>query len=469
MTEIEWLAEHLTRHRDSRPGPRRIAMHVLDAVGALAAGGTTAEGRLLRAFFGQPDHAGEERVGRDLTLHCALARLSEIDDIHREAMVTPGGIVVPAVLTLARSARARPAAVCGAVAAGYEAMIRLGRGINGPAILARGIWPTYFVAPFAVAAAAARLWELDVRQTAHALALSLSFAAPAVGRPPGASGARWLAIGHACGNGLAAAAAARSGFVGDLAMLQADAFARTRGFAFEPQSFRVGPDTEVLDEVSFKPWCAAKQTMSAVQALRTILQQDVGADDVERVTVRIPPAYAVMIGSRPRAGDRGAHLTSVQYQLAVAALAPESGLDVAQDPGAAAERLYAFADRINVEVAEELQTHYPSRWPAELRVLTRAGESRSLRVFSAPGDPETPLTQAQLMDKFRRLVSAAVTHPEPILQAAEATLNDPASMSLLLPALGDAWARGSSTCSLHGADKLAPALASLPLKQVPFP
>ena len=50
-----------------------------------------------------------------------------------------------------------------AIIAGYEVMTRLGRAIDGPTILYRGIWPTYFAAPFGVAAVVARLLQLDAR------------------------------------------------------------------------------------------------------------------------------------------------------------------------------------------------------------------------------------------------------------------------------------------------------------------
>ena len=74
-------------------------------------------------------------------------------------------------------------------------MTRLGRAIDGPTILYRGIWPTYFAAPFGVAAVAARLFKLDAKQTANALAMALTFAAPGVGHHDAATTSRWLAVG----------------------------------------------------------------------------------------------------------------------------------------------------------------------------------------------------------------------------------------------------------------------------------
>ncbi len=50
--------------------------------------------------------AAATALALDLATRCALARLSEIDDIHLPSMITPGGIVIPAALTLAARCRA---------------------------------------------------------------------------------------------------------------------------------------------------------------------------------------------------------------------------------------------------------------------------------------------------------------------------------------------------------------------------
>ena len=138
-----------------------------------------------------------------MAINVALARLSEIDDIHLGAMITPGAIVVPAALTIAASLPdAAPDDVAAAIVVGYEAMVRLGVAIDGPSVLYRGIWPTYFAAPFGAAAVAARLLRLDETQAAHALATALIISAPGTGHHAAPTTARWLAVGHAGGRGV---------------------------------------------------------------------------------------------------------------------------------------------------------------------------------------------------------------------------------------------------------------------------
>ena len=157
----------------------------------------------------------------DLATRCALARLSEIDDIHLASMTTPGAIVIPGALTLAAATpEAKADDVIAAILAGYEAMTRLGRAIDGPTALYRGIWPTYFAAPFGIAAVAARLLGLDAQAAANALALALTLAAPGVGHHNAQTTARWLAVGNAARNGLAAALAAKAGFTSDLKLIE---------------------------------------------------------------------------------------------------------------------------------------------------------------------------------------------------------------------------------------------------------
>ncbi len=437
MTEIEWLATKISGPDAPALDARVVSLRILDTAGALVAGAGTEEGRMLLAMRRQAREAagafGRADTDLDLIVRCGLARLSEIDDIHRASMITPGAIIIPTVLTLAEDAGIDSATIMAAIEAGYEAIIRLGHGIDGPAILGRGIWPTYLATPFGVAAATARLWDLGPLQTAHALALAMAYAAPGVGRPNGSATSRWLAVGQAVKNGVAAANAARFGFVGDLDILRDTAFANTRGLRFDAEAFRDDFATPVMQEVSFKPWCGAKQTMSASHALRMLMPID--PDDIAGITVRIPPAYADMIGHQPTAANRSSHLTSLRYQMALSALTPDSMHDASQLPGPQSARLYDFCQRITVEIADELQEFYPARFPAEVSLVTGAGDTRTMRMLSAPGDPEMPMSDNAIVEKFERLVTDGVPQPRSILQAGTKLVTERRCASRLFGAL----------------------------------
>src|SRR5256884_1456749 len=196
MTALERLGSHIAASECPSDAARELVeLHLIDTVGALIASARTVEGLGLLQFRAAMRARGQGAWALDLATRCALARLSEIDDIHLPSMITPGAIVIPGALTLAGALPALAADdVIAAILAGTEAMTRLGRAVDGPAILYRGVWPTYLAAPFGMAAVAARLLDLDEEVSAHALALALTLRRPPwdiTMRQPPRAGSPW--------------------------------------------------------------------------------------------------------------------------------------------------------------------------------------------------------------------------------------------------------------------------------------
>jgi 2-methylcitrate dehydratase PrpD len=402
MSALERLGSYVAasgREHPSDAARELVELHLVDTVGALIASTRTVEGLGLLRFRAAMRARGQGAWPLDLATRCALARLSEIDDIHLPSMTTPGAIVIPGALTLAGALPAVAADdVIAAILAGTEAMTRVGRAIDGPAILYRGIWPTYFAAPFGIAAVAARLLRLDEEASAHALALALTLGAPAVGHHNAATTSRWFAVGNAARNGLNAALAAQQGFTADRRLLEGRILPDVLGITPDVGALTDGLAQRIaLAEVSFKPWCAARQTMAATQALKDIIAGGVAPAAIDTIVVSVPPPHLKMIDHGVIAGDRASHLTSVQYAMAAAALAPEMAFDVQQTPPDLPPPIRALMGKIKVEADER----YPSCWPARVRVA--AGSTRHARdVTHIPGDPALPFDRVRVREKFLR-------------------------------------------------------------------
>ncbi len=382
-----------------------VELHIIDTVGAWIAGAKTTEGMSLLEFRVVMRNGATGSLGEDLATRCALARLSEIDDIHLPSMTTPGGIVIPSALSMAHAMRAPTADdVIAAILSGYEVMTRLGRAFDGPTILYRGIWPTYFTAPAAVAAVIARLLRLDTRDAANALALALTLAAPGVGHHNAPTTARWLAVGNAARDGLSAALAAQQGFTGDLKLIEGNFFPGIYGVTPDIAALteKLGEHT-VLSEVSFKPWCAARQTMAATQALREIIESGVAPESITEIHAAVLPPHLKMIDHGVVAGDRASHLTSLPFCLAVAAIAPEMAFDVQHSPADLPPGVRDFMSKVKIEADERLLVDYPRTWPARVRVV--AGSAVHERpVAHVPGDPAWAFGRVHSETKFLRFV-----------------------------------------------------------------
>jgi 2-methylcitrate dehydratase PrpD len=432
---IDGLAEYIVRIRSddiAAPILDKLRLHIVDTLGAWIGAMATTEGKALSKFrhdslsFGAT--AGKNNLFDDVAINCALVRLSEVDDIHLASMTTPGSIVIPTALTIAATV---PETVVGdmatAILGGYEAMIRFGAAIKGPDILYRGIWPTYFAASFGAAAVAARLLRLDERGTAHALALALTMAAPSVGQHHAATTSRWLSVGNAARNGLTAAVAARSGFTSDVNVLQSRLFPDVYGIEPDLATMANGWDGEPgFAQVSFKPWCAARQTMAATQALRELLDGGMAVGDITKIAAAVPPPHLKMIDHGVKVGDRASHLTSLPYQMAVAALQPDALLDISQAPGAVPSAMQSFMALINVSGDEALLADYPLAWPARVAVTTRSGRQERL-MRHVPGDPARPLSEDNIIKKFYALVRPIMgeERSQRMLHLASATLQSP--------------------------------------------
>ena len=434
MNGIDELASFVLELHADETAMNKLRLHVADTLCAWIAATGTAEGRSLIRFRRQ--HGGGDRVADDIAAHCAVTRLSEIDDIHLASMTTPGSIVVPATMILAANLpQVETADIAAAMLAGYEAMIRLGLALNGPEILYRGIWPTYFGSGFATAAVAARLWRLSQGQAANALALALTMASPSVGQHHGATTARWFSVGNSARTGIIAALAARSGFTGDREILRSRVLPNVYGI--EPDIGAMLDDRQpAFFKVSMKPWCAARQTMAATQGLREILATGVHADEISQISAYVVPPHLKMIDHGVTPGDRASYLTSLPYQLTLAALQPAglAGLSAAAEAPAPSFR--AFMARTSIVADEALLIDYPDRWPAHLVIETASGR-RELRIDSIPGDPERPFAEDNVKAKFKHFAAPVLgDSAEEFLQSSLAVFQSAETFTALMGQLG---------------------------------
>src|SRR5262249_27660189 len=111
MSALERLGSHVAESGRARVGDAArelVELHLVDTIGALIASTRTVEGASLLRFRAAMRARGQGAWALDLATRCALARLSEIDDIHLLSMMTPGAIVIPGALTLAGALPAAP-------------------------------------------------------------------------------------------------------------------------------------------------------------------------------------------------------------------------------------------------------------------------------------------------------------------------------------------------------------------------
>ncbi len=217
-----------------------------------------------------------------------------------------------------------------------------------------------------------------------------------------------FSFGVAVAAGVEAAVAARAGVTGDLEILE-DAGTAGGLVHFDPARTAAASEFEPcfdgLREAHLKHWCSAGQVAAALEAVGRI-QDELGLtkDDVGRVEVEVPPAYAAMI-DRPVVGDRISSMLSVQYGIALRLAHPEDLFDCVRSTLRREPDFQALMSRVNVSAAADLDPLHPSTWPA--RVSVTALDGRRAELVSSGHSPDPEWVWEKVLDKGRRVAEAA--------------------------------------------------------------
>ena len=369
----------------AEPRMEHLRLHIADTLGMMLQGSRLAEGKIALS------------LGSPLVGWCASARLTEADDIHLTSCTTPGSVVVPTALHLARAGLFETwGDFAAAVLAGYETLIRVGYAMDGPRILARKIWPTLFAAPVGAAAVACRAWRLDPSQTAGALATALAASTGVAPPAMAANSSRWIALGSAAQYGVSAAMAARQGALGDVRLLENRA-GRIAGVRISSRRLlQQLPARFLFDETGLKPYPIARQALAAVEACRELVGRN--TKGISAITVSAPSAQARVIDQPVWPSNRMQSIAGVQYQIALALLSPDALMGFARTPPFETKALRSLAAKVSVRTDARLDPHYPETWPAQV-VVVRSGKRLSTLLSSPRGDRRNPLEWDDVLSK----------------------------------------------------------------------
>ncbi|MDQ1079443.1 MmgE/PrpD family protein [Pseudoroseomonas cervicalis] len=426
LAPLPVLAAHAAAWRDA-PWPEGLERHarraLLDWFAATLPGTRQAPATLLA-----PALAAERGQGaalcyvdgqRGAPRHAALlngvaSHTVEFDDIHRDSGLHPGSPTVAAALALAQAHGAGMDALLRAMVAGYE--------VGGRVALA--VQPSHYrmwhttatIGTLAAAAAGAVLLGCNAARTGHAIALAATMTGGLQQAFRGSGMSKPMHAGRAAEAGLLAAQAAAAGVTGAPDVLEGPA-----GLA-AATSESTGRWELALDGLGTRPIIAAMTfknhgccghifpALDGLLALRA--RHPFRPEEVARLHVAGYRATAEMC-DRPQAEDAQQARFSLQYCAAALLHHGAVRLDAFAPARLRDPVLRAFMSKVSVSLAPELAEAYPRRRAARLRLELQDGTVLTHEQPTRKGDPEDPLTDAELDAKFDELAG-------PVLGAAGA-------------------------------------------------
>jgi len=384
---------------------------VIDLEAAMVSGAVVPPATLLEKALAEELDRGEARLalGRRATVRAAAlingaaAHTMEVDDIFRDGIYHPGAPTIPAALALAQSLGASGAAFLRAAVVGYEISTRIGAAMGRAHY--RYWHNTGTIGCFGACAAAAELLGLDAKRFAHALATVTTFSAGLQQSFRQDSMSKPLHAGRAAEAGLTAALAAREGVIGSLDVIDGEA-----GYG---RAMSDGPDWDKalatlgqvfhVTRMTFKNHTCCGHTFAAIDgALALQARMGLAAQDIARVRVGTYKAALDVAGyEEPRTAAEGRF--SLKYVVATA-LTHGSVRFAAFEPARLADpATRELMRRVEVAVDPQLDAAFPGQRAARVAIEARDGRREEFLQPTRIGDPEAPLSDAQLEAKYLEL------------------------------------------------------------------
>ena len=385
----------------SAPIPQNVAHHarraVIDWHAALYPGSMVPPSTLLKRALPTPD-------ARTVALiNGSAAHTVEVDDIYRDGIYHPGAPTIAAAHALGFE---RPNFLR-AVIVGYEISTRIG------ALMGRAHYKywhnTGTIGCFGAAAAAAELLNLDERAFAHALATVATFAAALQQAFRMDSMSKPLHAGRAAEAGVTAALAAREGVTGSLDILEGEAgFGRAMGDNPDWERALVGLGRDFhITRMTFKNHACCGHTFAAIDgALALQSKMGVRPEQIERVEVGTYRAgVEVAHYAEPRTPAEARF--SLRYVVATALTHGSVRLAAFDPPRLNDPATRALMAKVAPTVDPELDATFPSQRAARVAITAR-GKREELLQPTRKGDPDLPLSDAELEDKYMELAAPVI-------------------------------------------------------------
>ncbi len=418
MTVARTLADYVVQlANDGAPESARHAAKrcFVDWYGGTIAGGVLPPATLLANALG--GCAGKSRLipgqtGLDARsaalINGAASHAVEVDDIYRPGLYHPGSPVISAALALADERGVDGARLLSAIVAGYEVSNRIAAGVN-PAHYT--YWhTTATVGTFGAVVAAAVILKLDRDQTEHAITsvttlaagLRHAFASDAMSKP--------LHVGRAAETGVLGALAAQAGVTGVPDILEGE-----RGFSKAMSrdvdwGRIVGDLGEVytIEQTTQKAHACCGHTFAAIDATQKIVTDEkLAPDQIRQIKVGTYKA-GVEICGRDNPQTPYEAKFSLQYTCSLGALGrPTAPQSFAPEVlGDAAIR--SMMDRVIVEVDDGCESRFPRQRSAVVQITTTDGRTFTHHRPTRRGDPDDPLSDAEVNAKHVNLASPII-------------------------------------------------------------
>jgi len=405
-------------HIDSRAIPSK-AFHIaknaiLDCVGVTIAGAREPGAQILTRHIKAMEAKGDAgiigaafKTAADLAAWangCAAHALDYDDTFPNSSGYNfhPTAPILPAILALAEGKQASGQDVLTAYVCGVEVEFCLGAAI-GRSCSEAGWHPTAILGLMGAVVASARMLKLDLFQTKMAIGIAGSMAGGLM-RNSG-SMTKPLHAANAARNGVLAALLAERGYTSNENILDGkQSFGELYGgrgtLPLAEAMESLGQDWSLLSKgIALKPYPCCRGAHPSIDAALFLRRSGrMVPEQIESLTCRTAPRIAEILAfNRPGTGSEAKF--SLQYCVAKSLTKGPLRMEDFTDEQVRGPAIEALISKVKYE--------HPKGWPGgadltqEVIISLKGGTRYSKKVNIPRGEPENPMTEVELADKFK--------------------------------------------------------------------
>jgi 2-methylcitrate dehydratase PrpD len=386
---------------------------ILDYLGVAIAGSNETAATILCNYVKQISSVSEAGViGKGFRTSAELAAWTngtighaldydDTDSIAAGYNMHPSVPIFPAVLALGEKCRASGKEILTAYIVGFEVESRLGLAI-GAESSESGWHPTSVLGTIAAAVACAKILELKTIETQMALGIAASLAGGLMSNF--GTNTKPMHAGNAAKNGLIAAVLAKKGFTANEDIMDGEfgfcsLFSKGKIFGL-PDKLDLGGAWNIITiGFALKPYPSCRDTHGCVDAVLQLRKEfNIAPDQVEVLVCNVSPRQARSLKfSRPRNGYEARF--SMPYCVGRALLKGQLTLDDFKDEMIADSAVQNLMPKINLVHSKGCEGESDSA--QEVFIKLRNGREYSYKITEPKGDPKNPMTDEELLAKFR--------------------------------------------------------------------
>jgi 2-methylcitrate dehydratase PrpD len=314
-----------------------------------------------------------------------------------------GATVIPAAIAGSEVSGADGRALILGTVMGFEIQGRIGNSVL-PSHIKRGFHQTGTMGTFGAAAAVSKIYGLDVKKTAMALGFAGLQSAGLLEVLHDGSMAKPLHVGKAASAGILSAEFAKNGAESPASVLEG-----RKGF-YKAMSDAVNMDHLFTDlgekyfihKTYVKIHASCRHTHPGIDAiLRLQKEKGIKFQDIANINILTYNLAESFVGTNTLPNTVEGAKFNLPLSASLAAYYGDAKMSRFCMDTIRNERIREMASHITVKAVDRWEKLYPHQRGVTVELFTKNGEQFTAEVPLAKGEPENPVSEEDLIDKFR--------------------------------------------------------------------